>query len=348
MIGHPINNSPFFRRGWARRLSAPGNIHMAIMKCQDCDMSATGVPNMVHLALMQDQTTDKLGECADNIQDMREAIIDCLGGENKESISQHITSEVLTHLSAQIVDIQQRNEDHFERRLALMEQRVLAAAQQVVGQSQEHGPLLPPPPPSPTFMHDEFPTIEDPVVDIVDEPAWDPQYDEQQEDLAIQAKYNLHPWARKGSMDKTRLHPTEKEYDFPCNIPVAMLYELWHRPDERDPALKLPPLKAFRCWDVTLNSEKNFYKAKAVVSCITEYARRAGVLPERARIGDLSLQQLQHVCEVGVRAIIDGHNTWLKKVAESSGDPFKEFKPRKILTMSYTTMAKYLHRAELQ
>jgi hypothetical protein len=39
---------------------------------------------------------------------------------------------------------------------------------------------------------------------------------------------------------------------------------------------------------------------------------------------------------------------WLRRVAETEGHEYKEFKPRKLLTMSYATMAKYLHRNELQ
>ena len=99
---------------------------------------------------------------------------------------------------------------------------------------------------------------------------------------------------------------------------------------------------------MTLATEKTYYKAKAVVTTIIEYTRKVGAIPPGRRITDLTLPEMQNICNIGVQSILEGHNMWLRRVAETEGHEYKEFKPRKLLTMSYATMAKYLHRNELQ
>ena len=52
-----------------------------------------------------------------------------------------------------------------------------------------------------------------------------------------------------------------------------------------------------------------------------------------------------------MEAIIANHNKWLKdrweKTAPRDRKPLKPFKPRKLSTLSYTTLHKYLHRRDL-
>ena len=85
-----------------------------------------------------------------------------------------------------------------------------------------------------------------------------------------------------------------------------------------------------------------------MVTTIVDYARKVGAIPPGRRISDMTLAEKQAICNVGVQSILEGHNIWLMRVAETEGKEYKEFKPRKLLTMSYATMAKYLHRNELQ
>ena len=181
-----------------------------------------------------------------------------------------------------------------------------------------------------------------------EDPVWDPYVDEQQEDTDLQTQYNLHPWNRDGTNEKTRLHPTKKPFQFPSSLQVGLLFENWHTPDHSNPDGPIPPWKAFRSWDMTLATEKTYYKAKAVVTTIIEYARKVGAISTGHRISAMTLAEKQSICQVGVQSILEGHNIWLRRVAETEGIEYKEFKPRKLLTMSYATMAKYLHRNELQ
>ena len=95
-------------------------------------------------------------------------------------------------------------------------------------------------------------------------------------------------------------------------------------------------------------TEKNYYKTKSVCEVIYEHLRRLDALPRAKVLPDCSLEELKMQCEVGVKAIIEGHNMWLKKQWEQSDarsrGPFKPFKARKLSNIAYTTLHKYLHR----
>jgi hypothetical protein len=266
-----------------------------------------------------------------------------------------VTTDVLTTLSSQIDDLHLALQDSFDKRLTLLHDRVQATLEGLtnVNVAVLRRPSTPPPLEESHHYADAVgtppPPIEPglPLSPTIDE-TWDPLIDDEEEDMGLHHEYNLHQWRRPGMDERVRFHPTEKPFEFPSSLQVGLLFENWHKPDLRNPAEKIPPWKAFRAWDMSLSTEKTYYKAKAVVTKIVEYARKVGAVPPRVRISNLSIAEMQAVCNVGIQSIIEGHNVWLRKVAADEGKQYKEFKPRKLLTMSYATMAKYLHRNELQ
>jgi len=319
-------------------------------------MSATGVPGIVNIASKVHENTTQLGDFGDKIEDLRTCIFECLGGDDASTLADKVTSDVLSQLSSQIDDLGLAMQDSFERRLGLLDGRV----QETIAKLQHcHGtavyvPQTPSssrelPAPIIDHVHEDHPPPDN-VLEMAaaDEELSDPYVDDQQEDSDIQTKYNVYPWGRTGMNERTRLHPTREPFVFPTSLQVGLLFENWHTPDHSNPEGPIPPWKAFRSLDMTLATEKTYYKAKAVVTTIIDYARKVGAIPHGRRITDLTLPEMQNICNIGVQSILEGHNMWLRRVAETEGHEYKEFKPRKLLTMSYATMAKYLHRNELQ
>ena len=81
---------------------------------------------------------------------------------------------------------------------------------------------------------------------------------------------------------------------------------------------------------------------------IHQHLIRLNALPNDKVLSDCSLEELKLMCDKGVQEILAGHNAWLKKEWEkelpANRSPFKPFKARKLSSIAYTTLHKYLHR----
>jgi hypothetical protein len=136
---------------------------------------------------------------------------------------------------------------------------------------------------------------------------------------------------------------------FPINVvgkmPIATLWALLHRTS--DDAC-LPPYKLLRVFDVSKSTEKNVFKAKSVCEVMYEHLIRLNALPNNKVLSECSLEELKKQCDRGVQEIVAGHNEWLKKQWEKEHParrgPFKPFKARKLSSIAFTTLHKYLHR----
>jgi hypothetical protein len=252
--GHPIYYSMFWRQGWGRLLSQPGKISVHRSRCPCCDMSATGVPGIVNIASKVHENTTQLEDFGDKIEDLRTCIFECLGGDDASTLADKVTSDVLSQLSSQIDDLGLAMQDSFERRLGLLDGRVqetIAKLQHCQGTA-----VYVPQTPSSSrelpahiidHVHEDHPPPDN-VLEraAADEELSDPYVDDQQEDSDIQTKYNVYPWGRTGTNERTRLHPTREPFVFPTSLQVGLLFENWHTPDHSNPEGPIPPWKAFR------------------------------------------------------------------------------------------------------
>ena len=88
-----------------------------------------------------------------------------------------------------------------------------------------------------------------------------------------------------------------------------------------------------------------------VCEVMYEHLIRLNALPNNKVLSDCSLEELKIQCDRGVQEIVAGHNDWLKKEWEkqhpATRSPFKPFKARKLSSISYTTLHKYLHRGRV-
>jgi len=96
--------------------------------------------------------------------------------------------------------------------------------------------------------------------------------------------------------------------------------------------------------DVTKDSENLFYKAQGVMEAITKYAKERGALTPRLNLKDISLDKLKDICSTGLEGVITAHNEWLKKKADAANEEFIPLISRKLLTLSYATCYKYVHK----
>jgi len=269
------------------------------------------------------------------------SLLEELLGTGTRPLSEVVSSEIKAQLNEDTSDIRQKLEEKFDEMKACLNDRFdrFETSDMTTSRiSREVATALPNVdmmPPSPSYEVDASEERE---------PEWMYEEEETRDVTRQMSKFNVHWWTKEGDTQQ-RLHPVA----FPVNVvgkmAVATLWAIWHR--RGDDAL-FPPYKLLRVFDVSKPTEKYFYKAKSVCEVIYEHLVRLNALPRDKVLSDCTLEELRIQCERGVRAIVEGHNEWLKKRWEKlnphTRTPFKPFKPRKLTNIAFTTLHKYLHR----
>jgi len=334
---HPLWGSQFIVHKYHVRLGKEEDLVVGHLLCSDCGMRATGIPAQVRLGY-------EIAGIAEQQQRQMELLKELLGNGSRP-LSDVVSEEIKAHLQEDSASIREKLLSTFEDiKVSINQGFQRLESTGVVGArdpSHTHS-LTPFPPtpepqvlPSPTYVHDDGHERE---------PEWMYEEEEDRSNAQQLAAFNIHWWTKDGDTQQ-RLHPIPFPIAIVGKMPVANLWALWHRRTEN---AMFPPYKLLSIYDISSLTEKNYCKAKSVCEVIYEHLRRLNALPRAKVLSDCSLEELKMQCEVGVKAIIEGHNVWLKKRWEQSDarsrEPFKPFKARKLSNIAYTTLHKYLHR----